>query len=271
MIDDVSDIVAMYNNAVEKEHIRLDRHQLEHDLTWCYLNKYLLPEGSILEIGVATGRYTLELAKRGYTVTAVDMSEKLLEKCRQQVSDEGLLKQVEFVLADARDLSAVEKKDFDAVLLMGPLYHLVEEEDRQTALIEVFNHLREGGVIVSSFISRFGIFGDILKNIPEWIEQQSEVRSIIDRGRDPKGFPKGGFRGYFVTISEIAPLHESIGFTTLVVAGVEPGISADDESYNKLEGKQRQLWLELFYEVSTEETIIGASRHLLYIGKKSRK
>lgn len=126
MIDDVSDIVEMYNNAVEKEHLRLDRHQLEYDLTWCYLNKYLPPEGSILEIGAATGKYTLELAKRGYSVTAVDVSEKLIDKCRQQVVDEGLLKQVEFVSVDARDLRAVEKKDFDAVLLMGPLYHLVD-------------------------------------------------------------------------------------------------------------------------------------------------
>jgi hypothetical protein len=49
---------------------------------------------------------------------------------------------------------------------------------------------------------------------------------------------------------------------------VEPAISADDESYNKLQGRQRQLWLDLFYEISTESTIIGASRHLLYIGRK---
>jgi len=52
------------------------------------------------------------------------------------------------------------------------------------------------------------------------------------------------------------------------VAGVEPAISADDESYNKLRGKQRQLWLDLFYQTNTESSIIGASRHLLYIGKK---
>jgi GNAT superfamily N-acetyltransferase len=52
-------------------------------------------------------------------------------------------------------------------------------------------------------------------------------------------------------------------------AGFEPGISADDESYNKLQGKQRQLWLDLFYELSMEQSIIGASRHLLYIGKKT--
>jgi hypothetical protein len=63
-------------------------------------------------------------------------------------------------------------------------------------------------------------------------------------------------------------LHEAIGFETLVVAGIEPAISADDESYNKLVGKQRQQWLDLFYEISTESTILGASRHVLYVGKK---
>ena len=70
--------------------------------------------------------------------------------------------------------------------------------------------------------------------------------------------------------SEIAPLHEAMGFVTLVVAGVEPAISADDMSYNKLQGKQRQQWLDLVYEMSTEKSIIGASRHLLYIGKKQK-
>jgi hypothetical protein len=55
------------------------------------------------------------------------------------------------------------------------------------------------------------------------------------------------------------------------VAGLEPVISADDESYNRLRGAQRQLWLDLLYEVSREETTLGASRHLLYVGKKPKK
>lgn len=69
-------------------------------------------------------------------------------------------------------------------------------------------------------------------------------------------------------MSEIAPLHEEAGFRTLVLAGVEPAISADDESYNRLEDTRRKLWLDLLYEISTEESIIAASRHLLYIGVK---
>ena len=175
------------------------------------------------------------------------------------------------VLADARDLREVPEKGFDAVLLMGPLYHLVVEEDRKAALQQAFDRLREGGLIFSAFISRFGILADLLKDHPDWIEDQAEVRSVIERGKDPGDFPHGGFRGYFAQVSEIAPLHEAIGFETLVVAGVEPAIAADDESYNKLQGKQRRLWLDLLHEMSTERSILGASRHILYIGKKGDK
>lgn len=270
MIDDIRDIVALYDSDPEREHVRLERHQLEYDITWRYLNKYLPPEGSILEVGAATGRYTLELARCGYTLTAVDISEKLIERCRERMADQGLEKQVRLIVADARDLSKVSEKEFDAVLLMGPLYHLVVNEDRKTALREAFDRLREGGIIFSSFISRFGILGDLLKKFPEWIENQSEVRSVIKKGRDPENLRKGDFRGYFATVSEIVSLHEDIGFETLVLAGVEPAISADDESYNRLEGKQRELWLNLFFHISAETSMIASSRHLLYIGRKPR-
>jgi SAM-dependent methyltransferase len=267
-MDDVSDIAAYYNKNVIGERDRLERHQLEHDLTWRYLKRYLPGQGSILEVGAATGGYTLDLARRGYAVTAVDMSSALLETCQQRLVEASLEQQVHLVLADARDLSAVKDRDFNAVLLMGPLYHLVYEEDRKMALKQVFERLRSQGVIFSSFISRFGIMGDLLKKMPEWIEREAEVHSIMEFGKDPDHLPDEGFRGYFARSDEIALLHEAIGFKKLLLAGVEPAISADDESYNKLEGKQRKLWLDLLEEMSTEESIIGASRHLLYVGRK---
>ena len=269
MSDDVSDISAYYNSDPDREHDRLARHQLEYDLTWRYLDQYLPARGSVLEIGAATGRYTLELARRGYAVTAVDLSAALIHSARQRLAAADLDGQVRFVVADARDLSQVTEREFDAVLLMGPLYHLVEAADRQTALHQAFDHLRAGGLIFSAFISRLGIMGDLIKNDPDWIEEdQAEVQGIITRGRRADDTRRGGFRGYFALVSEIAPLHEAVGFKTLIVAGVEPVISADDESYNKLEGKQRQLWLDMLHKLSTEPSIIGASRHLLCIGRK---
>jgi S-adenosylmethionine-dependent methyltransferase len=268
MIDDVSDIVALYNNDPEKEHLRLEERQLEYELTWRYLDRYLPAQGSLLEVGAATGRYTLELARRAYALTAVDFSSALIEKCRQRLANAGLERQVQLVLADARDLSPVNASGFDAVLLMGPLYHLIEESDRKMALNEAFKRLKPGGLIISAFLSRFGVLSDLLKNNPAWIEDQAEVRSLLECGKRPDGRPRGGFRGYFAQISEIAPLHEALGFETLTLVGIEPAISADDASYNRLAGQQRQLWLDLLFELGAEPSIIAASRHLLYIGKK---
>lgn len=268
MIDDVSDIRAFYDEDPEREHRRLERGLLEYDITWRYLEQYLPAQGTILEIGAATGRYTLELAKRGYQVTAVDLSAPQLETARSLIKSAGLENQVEFIAADARDLNAVTHKAYDAVLLMGPLYHLIAEEDRKRALQQAFDRLRSGGLLFSAFLSRFGIMGDLINKIPEWIEDQTDVQALLATGRRPDDYPRGGFRAYFALVPEIAPLHEAIGFQTLTLAGVEPALSADVDMYHKLEGKQRQLWLDLLFKISADPSIVGASMHLLYIGQK---
>lgn len=56
--DDIRDIAAFYDAGVEDEDARLEEHQLEYDLIWRYMTRYLPPSGSILEIGAATGRCT---------------------------------------------------------------------------------------------------------------------------------------------------------------------------------------------------------------------
>ena len=268
MSDDISDIAAFYNQGVEAEDARLSEHRLEYDLTWRYLTWYLPPAGYVLEVGAGTGWYTLELCRRGYAVTAVDLSAALLERCQHRVEASGLHGQLQWIVADARDLEAVPTMAFDAVLLMGPLYHLVVEEDRRQALRQATTRLRSEGLLFFSHLSRLGILGDLLRRTPTWIEREAEVRSLLEQGRRPDEQPRGGFRGYLARVAEIRPLHEALGLQTLVLAGVEPAISADDASYNQLQGSARERWLDLLFEVSADETTIGASRHLLYIRRK---
>ena len=111
------------------------------------------------------------------------------------------------------------ERGFDAVLLMGSLYHLVAETNREAALKEAFDRLREGGIQFSAFLSRFGVIGDQLRNVPGWVENQAEARSLLRDGRRPDDVPRGGFRGYFARVPEIASLHEALGFETLTLAG----------------------------------------------------
>jgi SAM-dependent methyltransferase len=268
MPDNISDIQAYYDGCVEKENGRLEQHQQERDITWRYLGKYLPARGSILEIGAATGAYTIPLAKRGYNITSVDLAPKLIEVCKKRVLEERLEKKVTCLVADARDLSGVTSTNYDAVLLMGPLYHLVLKEDREKAVQEAYNRLKSGGVIFSAFVSRYGIWGDVMKNVPQMIEAQADVQSVIGRGRDSDNpSPEISFRAYFAKVSEVNALHKNAGFKKLVLVGIEPAGVAD-EIYNSLQGTRRQLWLDLLFSISTEKSIIGASNHLLYIGVK---
>lgn len=237
-------------------------------MTWRYLEQYLPTDGSILDVGAGTGRYALELAARGYSVTALDLSPALVEECDRRVREQQLTENVQVLIADARDLSSLPPVAFDAVLMLGPLYHLVEETDRHLALRQAWDRLKPGGLVFSALLSRLGVLADLIRNVPEWIDDTAHARSLLEKGRRPDGSPQGGFRGYFARIPEIVPMHEAVGFETLALAGVEPIIGSDDESFNRLEGRQRQQWLEVLSEISTDPSVMGGSRHVLYVGRK---
>ncbi len=269
MTNDTSEIREYYNREVEREHWWLERHPIERDITWSYLHAYLPPRGLILDVGAATGAYTIPLAKLGYYVTAVDFSESLLNMCLHRAREEGIDSRIACIVADARDLSAITRNDYDAALLMGPLYHLIREDDRLTAVREVYNRLKPGGVIVSASLSRYGIWADIMNKNPEILEDPTGAQMILDEGQDPM-FTEWGrvFKAYFARVREIAPLHERAGFRTLVMAGAEPVGIIMNETYAGLPEKLRIRWLDLMLKISAEPSILGVSTHILYIGKK---
>ena len=171
-VDDPADIRDMYNAAWDIEDTRLERHKLGADLTWRYLARHLPPAGHLLDIGCGTGAYTFALAKRGYRITAIDLAEELVVRCKAKAAQLGLGDRIDFRVGDARNLEEEAHGAFDTVLLMGPLYHLVIEADRAAALR-------------SAYRSRFGVLADHLKKNPSWIENQEWVRSVLERGHRP--------------------------------------------------------------------------------------
>lgn len=273
-MDDITDIREMYDASWDRENNRLNRHQLEHDVTWLYLDKYLPPSGaSLLEVGSGTGKYSFELARRGYTVLAIDLAPRLVAEAKTHAIELGLDKRVEFRVGDVRTLTDVTESTFDGALVMGPLYHLVLREDRLLALQNIYKSLKYGGIIYSSWISRLGIWGQLLREKPGLIEEKGEVSSVLELGCDldwRRSHTGVGFRGYFASVDEISPIHEEVGFQTITLAGIEPAISADDESYNCLAGDRRRLWLDFLFSLSTEPGLVASSRHLLYIGKNNK-
>jgi len=106
----------------------------------------------ILDVGCGTGRHSLELARRGYTVVGIDISRNFLERARCQAKEEGLEK-VTFLERDARDLGF--DGEFDAVLsICEGAFSLMETDKMNYRILEgIWEALREGGKFILTTLS----------------------------------------------------------------------------------------------------------------------
>jgi len=224
------------------------------------------PPAKILDIGGGPGRYAITLSRKGFSVTLADLSKKCLELAKEKADEEGI-RLVDYLHANATDLRQIQGEDYNAVLLFGPLYHLLLEEDREKAIQEAKRVLKLDGIIFASFISRYSQVRWAAKNKPEWIIEDPRPDELITKGaiipRDEKDFG-----AYCAHPSETKPFMEKAGFETLDLISCEGVISMIEEKINELTGDLWERWVEMNYRLGKDPTGWGAADHLLYVGRK---
>lgn len=257
----------MYDADSEREWQRLERHRTEFGVTLRALAEYLPPApAKILDIGGGPGRYAIELTKQGYAVSLLDLSQNNLALARQKAAGAGV-KIAQMVHGNALDLSAFAKESFDAVLMFGPLYHLLQESERLQAVREARRVLRRNGRLFAAFVSRFAPFRDAAANYPDWFTNNAEyAEQILKTGVHDRG--KGFVNAYFAHPADIVPFMESAGLQTLNLIGCEGVVSAVEEKINQLTRLEFEQWVNLNYRLGQEPSLHGAAEHLLYIGEK---
>ena len=263
-------VEGFYDNSAEREWQRLERHRTEYSVTMRALTEYLPPPPArVLDVGGGPGRYSITLTQMGYGVTLLDLSRGLLEFARAKAGEYGVSLE-SYVHGNALDLSSFSEGRFDAVLLMGPLYHLVRAEERQRAVAEAYNTLRRGGVVFASAITRYAPIRSAAVNGPDWIlERQPPASELLSTGMYISA-PDGPFTdAYFAMPTEVAPLLEGAGFETLDLIGCEGVISLIEEAVNETTGKLWEAWVDLNYRLGKDPSVHGAVEHLLYIGRKN--
>lgn len=137
-----------YSNYDEEGRL-LSRHgQVEYLTTMRYIEKYLRPGMRILEIGAATGRYSHELAGRGYCVDAVELIQHNIDIFRSltQPGEKVTVRQ-----GNAKDLSCFADDTFDVTLLLGPMYHLFTASEQLQALSEAIRVTKKGGIVYAAY------------------------------------------------------------------------------------------------------------------------
>lgn len=138
-----------YENSCDEDSRLLSRHgRVEYLTTMRYIEKYLRPGMSVLEIGAGTGRYSHALAQMGYCVDAVELLEHNIEIFRKNTV-EG--EDITITQANATYLQGFKTDSYDITLLLGPMYHLYTEEDKVKALSEAIRVTKKGGLIFAAY------------------------------------------------------------------------------------------------------------------------
>jgi ubiquinone/menaquinone biosynthesis C-methylase UbiE len=230
------------------------------------------PPARLLDVGGGAGIHALPLAARGYEVDLLDPVERHLEQARRaSAGAERPLSSIE--AGDARHLDAPDAT-YDGVLLLGPLYHLTEAADRLAALTEARRVVKPDGVVVGAAISRFASTIDGLRLS---FLRESEFEAIIEvdvctgQHRNP-GQRKGWFTtAYFHRPEELRSELERAGLPPIGVFAVE-GLAwtlPDLATWLDDPGDRARL-LAALARVEAEPSLLGASAHLLGVGKRPR-
>jgi SAM-dependent methyltransferase len=220
----------------------------------------------VLDVGGASGVYAAWLAGLGYRVHLIDPVPLHVE----QAMEASAAAEAPFTaaLGDARCLDE-ERESYDAVLLLGPLYHLIDAEDRVGALMEALRVVKKGGVVIVAAISRFASLLDGLASgslgDPTFA---SMVEADLSDGihRNPTNRPEWFTTAYFHRPDELADEVVASGLDLEQVLGVEgPGwlMGAATQSEQVDENV-----LRVARELEAEPSVVGASMHLLAVARR---
>jgi len=270
--DSTRKIVDFYGAADEASRLRTGWFQLEHIRTQELILRHLPPPpATVIDAGGASGVYACWLAARGYQVHLIDPVPKHVEQARSKSAEQPEHPLASAEVGDARHLTQADASA-DAVLLFGPLYHLVKTEDRLACLREAHRVLRPGGVVWGAAISRFASLYDSLSHgfFDDPAFAPILARDLEDgQHRNPTANLLYFTDTFFHRPGELSWEFLAAGFQLVELAAVEgPGWLARDFDRLWNDPAQRERLLAVVRKLENEPSLLGVTSHLMAIGRK---
>jgi SAM-dependent methyltransferase len=268
-----SEILAYYELGGEAGRLFTGAGQLELARTKELLERYMPPPpATILDVGGGTGIYARWLSAKNYEVHLIDALPEHVESARQLSRSQQPRPIASASVGDARSLNW-QNDSVDAVLLLGPLYHLTKQEERLQALSEVRRVLRRGGFVFAIGISRFastlaGLSRGFLEDPEFALISQQDLRD--GQHRNPSNKPGYFTTAYFHLPEELGMEIVQAGLSherTVAIEGPAWMLSDFDVCWDDPD-KRRRL-LEALRAIEGAGSLLGASAHLMAIGRKS--
>jgi hypothetical protein len=251
------EILDYYNRGGETTRLTAGTGRLEYLRTLDILGRVLPPPPArILDVGGATGVYARPLTEAGYHVHVID-------PVPAHVDASAAIPGVTAELGDARDLGDHRA---DAVLLLGPLYHLTCRADRLTAWRAA---AAAGPVVAGATISRFAsLFDGVVKSLYTGPEIPGSVLETLSTGVHHSDY--GLFTtSYFHRPEEPAAEATDAGLVDVRTLAVEGPLWMSGPRLDEFlaDPDLTTVMLDMLRRVEAEPSLVGASSHLLTIGR----
>lgn len=256
------EVLAYYEEGREQARL-LTSCRLEFIRTQELLGRFLpQPPALIVDVGGGAGAHAIALQQRGYEVNLVDPVALHVEQARNAGVNYA-------AVGDARHLP-LDDGTADAVLMLGPLYHLIERKDRVAALREARRVVGYGpvlAVVSSRFASTYdGLVGGFLadSHFEEMVERDLAAGIHLNPDRQPGWFTTA----YFHRLEEVASEFVDAGLAVDAILAVEgPAVALADVDQWLDDPSRREPLLRAIRRVEQEPALIGASAHILVVGR----
>ena len=265
-------IMAYYERGDEIQRLSSSRGQLEETRIRELISRYLPATPAVVyDVGGGPGSYACWLAREGYEVHLVDPVPLHVEQAATASQAQPDHPIAELYVGDARHLDRANDS-VDVVLLLGPLYHLTERNERIAALQESYRILRKGGIIFAVAISRYA---STLRGMIEGIIDPEYIK-IVDRGlregqhRNPKEHPTYFTTAFLHQPGELKSEIETVGFNLEGLFGIQgPAWLLQNLEEQWADPNCRERLLNIARSLESEPSIIGVSTHIMAIARKT--
>lgn len=257
-----------YNEHVKEEDARLDEHPFEIPVTLHFVDKYFKPGNCLFDVACGTGRIAEILLNEEYFMGLNDLSDNNVELVKQRLNSH---RNILFInRSDALSCKKWDHRKWDGILILGPLYHLISKEKRLKVLELAFRHLKPGGIVLSSFMTRVGALIYGLKQNPEGVRYPDGARKLWETGSDDRFVEATEWftNAYFAHPEEVNVLIKQAGFEPLHLAGVEGVFGERFELYHQLDEDLKKLWMDFIIRHCEDIHMVNQAKHLLSVARK---
>lgn len=249
----LSNIEKHYNKHPEDLRLLRRHGMVEFQTTMHHLHRFLKPGQSIYDIGAGTGRYTSALMAEGYDVKAVELVKRNIEVFLKREPTANV------VQGDARSMPFIPTAAADVTLLLGPLYHLIGDDEKLKALNEAKRITKPGGLIfVAYLMNEYSILS--------YCFDEERIEGLLERGVVDKDFhiqTQEGELYDYVRTDDINRLNAAAGLERVTIFSPDGAADYMRTRLNQMSDETFNRFIEYQQSISERGDLIGAGSHVV--------